>query len=207
LILSPFLTHFILVDRADSLSAPITAILLCQGLVTSTLIGVRLTGLLRMLAVALVMTGTVVLALFHQRGSLVVTSGAPHALIYANLLFIFGFSLFSGREPIVTYFARMIHGKVSREIAAYTRNVTWVWCWFFALQLAGSALLLALAPIAWWSTFVNVLNLPLIVAVMLGEKLTRPFWVTNPPREHLSDFLRMPQLLRQGSKQPGVQAL
>jgi uncharacterized membrane protein len=101
----------------------------------------------------------------------------------------------------------MIHGELAPEIETYTCRVTWIWCGFFALQLAGSALLLMMAPIAWWSTFVNILNVPLLAAMMLGERLTRPLWVSNPPREYLSDVLRMPQLLRQSLEKPGAQAL
>ena len=146
-------------------------------------------------------------SLSHLRGGLILSSGAPHAVINLSLLAIFGLSLLPGREPIVTYFARAIHGGISPEIALYTRRVTWVWCAFFGLQVACSGLLLALAPLAWWSIFVNILNLPLIASLMVGEWLTRPLWVADPPREYLRDMLRMPKLLRQRLRKPGAQAL
>jgi uncharacterized membrane protein len=206
-VLSPFLTHFILIDHVEKFGAATAALLLCQGLLISGLIGARLGWPFRLPMIAAVMTGSVVLSLLHLRGGLVLSSAVPHALIYLGLLSIFGLSLLPGREPVVTYFARSIHGRISRDIEEYTRRVTWIWCWFCALQLAGSALLLMLAPIVWWSTFVNILNVPLIAAMMLGERLTRPLWVANPPREYLSDVLRMPQLLRQSLKKPGAQAL
>ncbi|HEX4506687.1 MAG TPA: hypothetical protein VH722_13230 [Alphaproteobacteria bacterium] len=201
------MTHFILIDHADKVGAATAALLLCQGLFIGGLIGARVGKPFRLAAMGAAMTASVVLALFHLRSGLVLSSGAPHAVIYLGLLAIFGLSLFPDREPVVTYFARMIHGGLAPEIETYTRRVTWIWCVFFALQLAGSALLLMLAPIAWWSTFVNILNVPLIAAMMLGERLTRPLWVSNPPREYLSDMLRMPQLLRQRLKKPGVQTL
>ena len=141
------------------------------------------------------------------RGGLILSAGAPHAVVNLGLLAIFGLSLLPGREPIVTYFARAIHGGVSPEVELYTRRVTWVWCGFFGLQLAGSVLLLAFAPIAWWSIFVSILNLPLVAAMMLGEWLTRPLWVPDPPREYLRDMLRMPKLLGQRLRKPGAQAL
>jgi uncharacterized membrane protein len=205
--LAPFLTHFILIDHGDRVSVMTAVLLLCQGLFISYLIGMRVGRAFRLPAIAAVMTASLGLALFHLRAGLVLSSGLPHAFIYLGLLTVFAVSLLPGREPIVTYFARVIHGRLAPEIETYTRRVTWVWCGFFALQIACSALLLALAPIAWWSIFVNILNLPLIAALMLGETLTRPLWVSNPPREHLSDVLRMSQLLRQSLKWPGAPAL
>jgi uncharacterized membrane protein len=196
-VLSPFLTHSILVDNAGGLSAATAALILCQGVLVSSLAGARLKAPLRLPVIAAIMVGTIALSFSHLRNGLVLSSGAPHAFIYLGLLSIFGLSLLPGREPVVTYFARMIHGAISPEVETYTRRVTWTWCGFFALQVMASALLLALAPIGWWSTFVNILNIPLIAAMMLGERVTRPLWVANPPREYLSDMLRMPQLLRQ----------
>jgi uncharacterized membrane protein len=201
------LTHFILIDHADRVGTATAVLLLCQGLFISGMVGARAGRLFRIPAIVAVLSASVGLALFHLRGGLVLSSGAPHAVTYLGLLAVFGLSLLPGREPIVTYFARAIHGRIAPEIEDYTRRVTWVWCGFFALQIAGSIMLLMLAPIAWWSTFVNVLNVPLIAAMMVGERLTRPLWVSNPPREYLSDVLRMPQLLRQSLKRPGVQAL
>lgn len=145
-------------------------------------------------------------AMVLLRGGLILSAGAPHAVVNLGLLAIFGLSLLPAREPIVTYFARAIHGGISPEVELYTRRVTWVWCGFFCAQLAGSALLLAFAPIAWWSIFVSILNLPLIAAMMLGEWLTRPLWVADPPREYLRDMLRMPKLLGRRLRTPGAQA-
>ncbi len=196
-ILSPFLTHSILADNAAGLGAPTVALILCQGVLICSLAATRLRAPLRLPVIAAVMAGSIALSLSHLRDGLVLSSGAPHAVIYLGLLSVFGLSLAPGREAVVTYFARMIHGAISPEIETYTRRVTWAWCGFFALQVVGSALLLALAPVGWWSTFVNILNVPLIAAMMLGERLTRPLWVLNPPREHLSDMLSMPRLLRQ----------
>jgi uncharacterized membrane protein len=206
-VMSPFATHFLLVNRGTVVDAVTVVLLLCQGLLISAMIGTRLRRRFRLSAILAVMTAILALSLFHLRGSLILSSGAPHAVVYLGLLAIFGLSLLPDREPVVTYFARAIHGGISPEIELYTRRVTWAWCAFFGLQLAGSALLLALAPIAWWSTFVNILNLPLTALMMLGEWVTRPLWVADPPREYLRDILRMPQLLGQRLKKPGAQAL
>jgi uncharacterized membrane protein len=206
-VLSPFLTHFLLAAHGSSLGPLSAGLLLSQGLLISLMIGTRLQRPFRLPAIACVLAGALILAIYHLHGGLVLSVGAQHAAIYMGLLAVFGVSLFPGREPIVTFFARTIHGDISREIETYTRRVTWVWCGFFGLQLAGSALLLTMAPLSWWSIFVNILNLPLVAALMLGEKVTRRFWVSDPPREYLRDFLRMPILLREGLKKPGTQSL
>jgi len=93
--------------------------------------------------------------------------------------------------PVITALSHQIHGPLPASIDLYTRRVTQVWCGFFAAELLGSALLLAVAPIAWWSLFVNVLNAPCLIILLVGEKVTRPFWVTNPPRECFGDMVRM----------------
>jgi len=206
-LLSPFLTHFLLANNAGGFGGGTAALILCQGVLVSGLVGVRLKAPLRLPVIAAVVAGSIALCLSHLRDGLVLSSGAPHALIYLTLLSIFGLSLLPGREPVVTYFARMIHGAISPEIETYTRRITWAWCGLFALQVVGSALLLALAPIGWWSAFVNILNAPLIAAMMLGERVTRPLWVANPPREHLGDMLRMPLLLRQSLQKRDAGAL
>lgn len=139
---------------------------------------------------------SIALCFLHLTGELVLSSGVPHALAYLGLLVSFGTSLLPRREPIVTYFARKIHGPPSVEIQQYTRNVTWAWCIFFGLQLLGSATLIAFAPVAWWSTFVNVLNAPMVVVMFLCERLSRPFWVVNPPLEHFADIKHMVELVK-----------
>jgi uncharacterized membrane protein len=198
-IIPPLLAHFIITygnpdSRAFGMAG--AALLLCQGFVVSILIGARLRPPLKVPAITLVMAASVGLCVSYLRGGLVLSSGSPHALIYFILLIAFGQSLLPGREPIVTYFARTIHGDIAPEIMDYTRRVTWAWCCFFGLELLGSAILLTLAPIAWWSSFVNILNLPLLAAMLLGERLTRPFWVANPPHEDFNDFLRIPKFLK-----------
>jgi uncharacterized membrane protein len=204
------LTHFILIygdPNSRGFNIAGSALLLGQGFLVSILIGARLRSPLRYPAIAAVMAASLGLCLSHLRGGLVLSSGSPHAVIYSALLIAFGQSLLPGREPIVTYFARTIHGDIGPEIVDYTRRVTWAWCWFFGLELVGSAILLTLAPMAWWSIFVNILNVPLVAAMLLGERLTRPFWVANPPLEHFNDFLRMPKLLKQRLKSTGAEAL
>jgi uncharacterized membrane protein len=100
---------------------------------------------------------------------LVATTGVTHACIHGSLLAWFASSLRPGREALVTSLARQVRGSLEPEVATYTRNVTRAWCVFFAAQLGGSALLLAFAPTAIWSWFDNILDLPLVGLMFLGE--------------------------------------
>jgi uncharacterized membrane protein len=100
----------------------------------------------------------------------VAASGIPHAAAYISLLIVFGSSLLRGRTPLISLLSQKLRrGPLSPEIARYTRAVTVAWCCFFSLQLVGSLVLLVYTPAAIWSLFVNVLNVPLIVAMFLGE--------------------------------------
>jgi uncharacterized membrane protein len=132
----------------------------------------------------------------HRTGWLILSSGGPHALIYCGLLYVFGTSLLPGREAVATRIARTIHGELPDETIRYTRRVTWAWVIFFGLQLVGSAILLAAAPTAYWSAFVNILNAPLLVMMFLAERLSRPLWIADPPREYFADLVRMARLVK-----------
>ena len=206
---SALATHFVLLDAGNSNAdlALAYGLIFGQGAFAFLLLRPRIDR--RRWPHALAAIGIVSLAIvvFHVRGGLVLTSGLPHVLAYSALLLVFAASLMPGRLPIVTYLARAIHGPVSPEVERYTRRVTWSWCIFCALQLIGSASLLLLAPVAWWSTFVNLLNLPLVALMFVGERLTRPLWVANAPREVLSDMLRMPALIRESLRRPSADAL
>jgi uncharacterized membrane protein len=97
----------------------------------------------------------------------------PHAGAYLFMFWLFGHTLFNGGDALITRLARLIHGTLPAEIESYTRNVTRAWCLFFAAMAATSLLLFLLAPLAVWSVFANLLNLPLIVAMFLAEYLYR----------------------------------
>ena len=97
-----------------------------------------------------------------------VASGVTHAAINLALLSLFGRTILPGREPLVTRFARRIHGVLPPQIERYTRRVTIAWCVFFAMQLATSAVLFTWSLQA-WSLFVNVLSWPLVVLMFVVE--------------------------------------
>ena len=97
----------------------------------------------------------------------------PHVAANLFMLWFFGRTLRSGREPLITRIARYVHGTLPAEVAAYTRRVTWAWCAFFAGTILLSILLFAFAPIAAWSTFANLLSLPLLLLMYFGESAWR----------------------------------
>jgi uncharacterized membrane protein len=146
------------------------------------------------------------LALFCWRAvqpSLVAAAAVPHTIVYLGLLAVFGTSLLPGRDALVTALARHMHGPIRDDMAAYTRKLTWLWCGFFAAQLSASLLLLLFAPLATWSFFVNVLNLPLLVLMFVAEYALRGFGLRNPPRHGLAYMTGMAAFIREKmSKQP-----
>ena len=93
----------------------------------------------------------------------------PHTAIYLSLLWLFGQTLRPGNEPLVTLFARRVHGTLPPAMAAYTRRLTFAWSVFFVLQLLVSALLFRFSSLSVWSLFINVLNFPLLALMFVGE--------------------------------------
>ena len=93
----------------------------------------------------------------------------PYVTVYLLLLWFFGRTLRAGRQPLITRLATHVHGELPTELAVYTRNVTIAWCVFFAGMIAASILLFTFEPLAVWSAFNNLLNLPLVVAMYLCE--------------------------------------
>lgn len=93
----------------------------------------------------------------------------PTLTVYAFLLWLFGRTLRPGRQSLITRLATHVHGELPAEIARYTRRVTWAWCGFFVAMAVTSMLLFLLEPLPVWSVFNNLLNMPLVVAMYLGE--------------------------------------
>lgn len=110
-----------------------------------------------------------------------------HVGMNAMLGLVFGRTLVPGVTPLVSRFARVVHGTLSPLLTRYTRRVTWAWVLFFGLTSLVSVLLFAFAPLALWSAFVNLLSLPLLVAMFVGEYAVR-LWVV--PRAERSGFLQ-----------------
>jgi len=132
---------------------------------------------------ALSAAGVVVFLVEHQeRLGLAAVSGISHATAYLFLLWYFGRTLARGREPIITRFARSVHGTLQPGMELFTRKLTIAWCAFFAAQLIASALLFAFASLSTWSLFVNLLNLPLLALMFAGQFVYRRVRHPDYPR-------------------------
>lgn len=133
--------------------------------------------------VALTAAGAAVYLLYHQGSlGLAALSGIPHAAAYSFLLWYFGRTLTGGREPIITRLARNMHGPLPPAVQLFTRKVTIAWCVFFAAQLIASALLYALSTLNAWSLFINLLNLPLLALMFVGQFVYRMVRHPDYPR-------------------------
>lgn len=120
----------------------------------------------------------------HERIGLIAVNGITHASLNLFLLWFFGHTLFGGREPLISRISRLVQGRLYPEVVNYTRYVTVAWSLFFAMQVVVSALLYFLAPIAAWSFFINVLNLPLLALMFVGEYIYRG--IAHPDHPHAS---------------------
>lgn len=121
---------------------------------------------------------------------LLAVSGLSHLAINSLLLALFAGTLLPGRTPLVVAMGRRLDPHFNPALARYARAVTWAWCGFFAGQVAGSGLLLALAPVAAWSLFINVLDLPLVAAMFIAEDLVRRARFPGHPHVALLDLVR-----------------
>jgi len=189
------LAHFILIS--DQVGPLLLLVITLQIATGAWLISRKLPLAYRILVV-LVLSAAGLAAFFYQRDmGVLIVSGLPHALAYGGLLLFFSLSLLPGREPVASYLARRIHGTTRESVCSYTRKVTIAWCGFFLLQLLASGLLLLLAPMEYWSIFVNILNFPLLLLAFVAERLARPFLLANAPKESPAQMRRMWELLRQ----------
>lgn len=125
---------------------------------------------------------------FHL--GLAAVSGISHAAAYVFLLWYFARTLARGCEPLITRFARSVHGPLQPGMQLFTRQVTIAWCVFFASQLIVSALLLALAPLSAWSLFINILNLPLLAVMFVGQLAYRAIRHPEFPRASVLQAIR-----------------
>lgn len=122
---------------------------------------------------------------------LVAVAASAHWAIYATLLATFAWTLRPGHEPLITAMSRRMNGRMTDELAGYTRRVTIAWCGFFAAQLATSLALFLLTPLVVWSFFVNILDLPLVATMFAAEYLVRRRCLSDPPRHSPAAILDM----------------
>ncbi|MDH1303747.1 hypothetical protein [Achromobacter sp. GD03932] len=94
-------------------------------------------------------------------------------LVNGMMLAIFGASLRRGR-PVIEQLARLRHPDLPPEGVRYTRNVTRVWCAFFALNGSVAAALAAWGPWSWWTAYNGAVSYVLMGLLLAGEWLLRP---------------------------------
>jgi uncharacterized membrane protein len=83
-------------------------------------------------------------------------------------------TLLPGHEPLISQFARRIHGTdYSPAVATYTRQVTWAWTLYFVVVGVISSILFVSAPLAVWSWFVNFGAFILLGFMFAGEYVVR----------------------------------
>ena len=125
-----------------------------------------------------------------------------HVLFNSLLLILFGSSLLPGREPLVTRLARRVHGSLPIQIAAYTVKVTWLWTIYFAATIVVSLLLYYFAPLRVWSLFANVLAVPIVILVFVGEYWYRTNHIRDFP--HKSIFAGMKAMIDHADGKPEI---
>jgi len=98
----------------------------------------------------------------------------------------------------VTAIARFVRGAgpLAPELERYTRRATWAWCLFFVAMAAISAALAAVAPLAAWSIFANVLAAPLVAAMFAAEYAYRRRRLAG--HEHVPPLAVLRRLLAAG---------
>jgi uncharacterized membrane protein len=98
---------------------------------------------------------------------------AEHAGVNLLLAIVFGRTLLAGREPLVTRFARIIHGTIPPEVERYTRRVTLAWTALFVALFALSCLLFLGGWLHAWSLLANVASPVAVGAMFVVEYAVR----------------------------------
>lgn len=107
------------------------------------------------------------------------------------LAVLFGRSLFGSGDSLVTHFARLAHyGVLTDAQLRYTRQVTVAWTAFFAMTAALSTILFAFSSATVWSVFANLLGLPLLCLMFVGEYLFRHRVLPPADRTSIADTIR-----------------
>lgn len=108
-----------------------------------------------------------------------------HAGTQLILCMAFARTLWAGREPMCTRFARMVHGTLAPPLLHYTRQVTIAWVVFFGAMSITSTVLFFAAPVSIWSAFVNFFTGPLICLMFVLEYGARRTLLPNVEHVHI----------------------
>ncbi len=105
-----------------------------------------------------------------------------HVTTQLLLGYLFARTLTPGQTALITQFARRVHGGVLAPAQqVYTRHATLAWALFFGLDALISLALFTFAPLPVWSRFANLLTLPLVAAMFVGEYLVRRLVLPDMP--------------------------
>lgn len=116
-----------------------------------------------------------VLPLWHNAPHLMLM--LPPTLINVWLAWIFGRTLQSDREPLISTFARMERRQLLQlpttdlpsDMVHYTRILTKIWSVLLSATAVISALLALSGLLAWWTFFTGVLSYMMVGVLFLGE--------------------------------------
>ena len=143
------------------------------------------------LAVALLLAGALALLWPTLREHPARLFFAEHLGTHLALALLFGKTLFGAGEPLITRFARLVHGPdMSERKRRYTRRATQAWTAFFLANASVSTLLYALAPQAVWSFYASLLTAPLIGLMFAVEHVWRAHALPPEERPSLAQVVR-----------------
>lgn len=181
---SAFLGYQLFIHKI-TISGQITSITACLVLIPSVVvagwaIALELGMRLAILLTAALMLAALVAANIFGLPHPAVVFGLPHMAVNLFLLWFFAHTLKEGREPLITSIARRVAGPLTPDLEIYTRRVTLAWSLFFFLQMVISVGMYTFASVEAWSTFINILNAPLIVIMFLSEFVYRVLRYRDP---------------------------
>lgn len=93
-------------------------------------------------------------------------------LVSLALLLAFSRSLVSG-PPWVETFARMQHSDFTAAELRHCRNVTWIWCVFFAFNASVAFALAMMSELWWWTLYTGGVAYVLMGCLFAGEFVYR----------------------------------
>lgn len=100
-----------------------------------------------------------------------------HVVMFSGMGIWFALSLAKRKEALCTYFAGFAHDYLSPQMVRYTRQITVMWSLFFFTMSLVSLFLFSFSTPNVWSIFANVLSLPLVGLMFLGEYMFRKHYL------------------------------
>ena len=115
----------------------------------------------------------------------------PSILIPAALAWLFGRTLFAGRQPLITTVALAARPATPDYLMAYSRHLTGLWTGIFIAMTAWDLALAAFAPRAAWSFMANGANYVVIGATVVLEYLFRRWRFREYDHPGFAEYLKI----------------